>query len=85
MTMFIFGISLIGFHVGSALYDSLLLDVSTPETRSRVSGMGVAIGYVDLSSDWASAPSSWEWGEGILLCSAPWRSVLRFFPSPLSS
>ena len=46
MTMFIFGISLIGFHVGSALYDSLLLDVSTPETRSRVSGMGVAIGYV---------------------------------------
>ncbi|MXY74884.1 MAG: MFS transporter [Acidimicrobiia bacterium] len=46
LTMFIFGASLIGFHVGSAVYDSLLLDVSTPETRSRVSGMGVALGYL---------------------------------------
>ena len=46
LTMFIFGVSLIGFHVGSAVYDSLLLDVSTPETRSRVSGMGVALGYL---------------------------------------
>ena len=46
LTMFIFAAALIGFHVGSAVYDALLLDVSTPQTRSRVSGMGVAIGYV---------------------------------------
>ena len=46
LTMVIFGISLVGFHVGSAVYDALLLDVSTPRTRSRVSGLGVAIGYV---------------------------------------
>ena len=46
LTMVIFGVSLIGFHVGSSVYDALLLDVSTPRTRSRVSGMGVAIGYV---------------------------------------
>ena len=46
LTMVIFAVSLIGFHVGSAVYDSLLLDVSTPQTRSRVSGLGVAIGYV---------------------------------------
>jgi UMF1 family MFS transporter len=46
LTMVIFGISLIGFHVGSSVYDALLLDVSTPQTRSRVSGLGVAIGYV---------------------------------------
>ena len=46
LTLVIFGISLIGFHVGSAVYDALLLDVSTPETRGRVSGLGVAIGYV---------------------------------------
>ncbi len=46
LTLIIFGCALIGFHVGSAVYDSLLPDVSTPETRSRVSGAGVAIGYV---------------------------------------
>ena len=46
LTLVVFGISLVGFHVGSAVYDALLLDVSTPRTRSRVSGLGVAIGYV---------------------------------------
>ncbi len=46
LTMAVFGFSLIGFHVGSAVYDSLLLDVSTPQTRGRVSGLGVTIGYV---------------------------------------
>lgn len=46
LTMVIFGVSLIGFHVGSSVYDALLLDVSTPQTRSRISGLGVAIGYV---------------------------------------
>ena len=45
-TMVVFGLSLVGFHVGSAVYDSLLPEVSTPENRGHVSGMGVAIGYV---------------------------------------
>lgn len=46
VTMIIFGLSLVGFHVGSAVYDSLLPDVSTPRNRGHVSGLGVAIGYV---------------------------------------
>ena len=46
LTMVIFGLALIGFHVGSAVYDSLLPDVSTPANRGQVSGLGVGIGYV---------------------------------------
>ena len=46
LTMVVFGLTLVGFHVGSAVYDSLLPDVSTPDTRGHVSGLGVAIGYV---------------------------------------
>ncbi len=45
-TMIIFGLALIGFHVGSAVYDSLLPDVSTPQTRAHVSGLGVGLGYL---------------------------------------
>ena len=46
LTMAVFGLTLIGFHVGSSVYDSLLPDVSTPRSRGHVSGLGVAIGYV---------------------------------------
>ncbi len=46
LTMVIFGLALIGFHVGSAVYDSLLPEVSTPANRGHVSGLGVGIGYV---------------------------------------
>ena len=36
------GLALIGFNLGSALYDALLARVSTEENRSRVSGLGIA-------------------------------------------
>ena len=40
------GIALIGFNVGSVVYDALLVDVSTTANRGRISGLGVGIGYV---------------------------------------
>ncbi|MEX0699947.1 MAG: MFS transporter [Acidimicrobiia bacterium] len=45
-TLVILGVGLIGLNVGSALYDSLLDDVSLPDDRGRVSGLGVGVGYV---------------------------------------
>jgi len=36
----------IGFHTGAVVYDALLPDVSTPASAGRVSGIGVAIGYL---------------------------------------
>ena len=45
-TLTLLALGLIGLHVGSALYDSLLDDVSTPANRGRVSGLGVGVGYV---------------------------------------
>jgi UMF1 family MFS transporter len=46
MTFVALGFAIIGFQVGSAIYDALLPDVSTPATRGRVSGLGVGVGYV---------------------------------------
>ncbi|HKX75441.1 MAG TPA: MFS transporter [Acidimicrobiia bacterium] len=46
VTLVLLGIGLIGLHVGSALYDSLLADVSTAGNRGKVSGLGVGVGYV---------------------------------------
>lgn len=40
------GAALVGFNVGTALYDALLPSVSTERNRGRVSGLGVAVGYV---------------------------------------
>lgn len=39
-------IGTIGFHTGAVVYDALLPDVSTPESAGRISGLGVAIGYL---------------------------------------
>lgn len=36
----------IGFHTGAVVYDALLPDVSTPASAGRISGLGVAIGYL---------------------------------------
>ncbi|MDH3540050.1 MAG: MFS transporter [Acidimicrobiia bacterium] len=41
-----FSLALVGFHVGSFFYDSMLVDVSTEENRGRISGLGVGVGYV---------------------------------------
>ncbi|MDP9495869.1 MAG: MFS transporter [Actinomycetota bacterium] len=46
MTLILLGIGLVGFNVGSVVYDALLVDVSTPENRGRISGLGVGIGYI---------------------------------------
>jgi UMF1 family MFS transporter len=39
-------LAIIGVNTGSVVYDALLVDVSTPETRGWVSGLGVGVGYV---------------------------------------
>ncbi len=41
-----FVVGQIGFHLGSIAYDAMLPDVSTTETRGRVSGAGAAMGYL---------------------------------------
>ena len=46
ISVFLFIISLIGFNLGSVVYDALLISVSTKENRGRISGLGVAFGYV---------------------------------------
>ncbi len=42
----LFAIALVGFNLGSVVYDALLPDVSTPETVGRVSGVGIGVGYL---------------------------------------
>tara|TARA_Y100000748_G_scaffold122018_1_gene102550 strand:+ start:222 stop:1436 length:1215 start_codon:yes stop_codon:yes gene_type:complete len=41
--LFIF--SLIGFNLGSVVYDALLVSVSNEKNRGKISGLGVAFGY----------------------------------------
>ena len=41
-----FVIGQIGLNLGSIAYDAMLPDVSTIETRGRISGLGVAVGYL---------------------------------------
>ncbi|MGH8959030.1 MAG: MFS transporter, partial [Acidimicrobiia bacterium] len=45
-SLVILGFGLVGFNLGSALYDALLSQVSNQSNRGRISGLGVAIGYV---------------------------------------
>ncbi len=42
----LFAVALIGFNLGSVVYDALLPDVSTPQNVGRVSGVGIAVGYL---------------------------------------
>lgn len=46
MTLVMLWIAVIAVNTGSVVYDALLVDVSTPQTRGRVSGLGVGIGYL---------------------------------------
>lgn len=41
-----FVVGQVGLNLGSIAYDAMLPDVSTVETRGRISGIGVAVGYV---------------------------------------
>jgi MFS transporter, UMF1 family len=45
-SLVLFAVALVGFNLGSVLYDAMLPDVSTPDTIGRISGMGIGIGYV---------------------------------------
>ncbi len=42
----LFSLALVGFNLGSVIYDALLPDVSTPDNRGRISGIGVGVGYI---------------------------------------
>ncbi|MCH1525454.1 MAG: MFS transporter [Candidatus Actinomarina sp.] len=46
VSVLFFIVSLIGFNLGSVVYDALLISVSSTENRGRISGLGVAFGYV---------------------------------------
>jgi UMF1 family MFS transporter len=45
-SLILFAIATVGFNLGAVVYDAMLPDVSTPETRGRVSGLGVSVGYI---------------------------------------
>jgi len=45
-SLVLYGIALAGFNLGGVVYDALLPDVSTPLNRGRVSGIGIAVGYL---------------------------------------
>ena len=45
-SLVLFSVALVGFNLGSVIYDALLPDVSTPENRGFVSGLGVGVGYM---------------------------------------
>lgn len=42
----LFVIAVIGFNLGSVVYDALLPDVSTPDNVGIVSGVGIGVGYI---------------------------------------
>ncbi len=46
MAAITFGIGVVGFSAAMIFYDSLLVDVSTPETSDRISARGFALGYL---------------------------------------
>jgi UMF1 family MFS transporter len=42
----LFVVAVIGFNLGSIVYDAILPDVSTPENVGIVSGVGIGVGYL---------------------------------------
>jgi len=42
----LYALALVGFNLGVLVYDALLAEVSTPENRGRISGLGVGVGYL---------------------------------------
>lgn len=45
-SLVLFVVALIGFNLGSVVYDAILPDVSTPENVGLVSGIGIGVGYL---------------------------------------
>ena len=46
LSLALLGLALVAFNVGAVVYDALLVDVSTPANRGRISGLGVGVGYI---------------------------------------
>lgn len=46
LTLVLLFIAIVGVNTGSVVYDALLVEVSTPENRGWVSGLGVGMGYL---------------------------------------
>lgn len=46
LTLVLLWVAVVSVNVGSVVYDALLVDVSTPETRGKISGYGVGVGYL---------------------------------------
>ena len=46
VSLIAFVVGQVGLNLGSIAYDAMLPDVSTIETRGRISGIGVAVGYI---------------------------------------
>lgn len=45
-SLMFYAIGTVAFHTGAVVYDALLPDVSTPASAGRISGIGVAVGYL---------------------------------------
>lgn len=46
LTLVLLLVAIVGVNTGSVVYDALLVEVSTPENRGWVSGLGVGMGYL---------------------------------------
>lgn len=46
LTLVVLWVAIVAVNTGSVVYDALLVDVSTPADRGRVSGIGIGVGYI---------------------------------------
>ncbi|MGH8944686.1 MAG: MFS transporter [Acidimicrobiia bacterium] len=46
LTLTMLWLAVIAVNTGSVVYDALLVDVSTPQNRGHISGLGVGVGYL---------------------------------------
>jgi UMF1 family MFS transporter len=53
VSLVLYAVALVGFNLGVVVYDAMLPDVSTPQTIGRVSGVGIAVGYLGSALAWA--------------------------------
>ncbi|HZD22434.1 MAG TPA: hypothetical protein VE569_03395, partial [Acidimicrobiia bacterium] len=46
LTLVMLWAAIVSVNTGAVVYDALLVDVSTPESRGKISGYGVGVGYL---------------------------------------
>lgn len=51
-SLWLYCLALVGFNLGVVVYDAMLPDVSTPDNIGRVSGIGIAVGYLGSLAAW---------------------------------